>query len=82
MSMPKFSQKAQAQKAQSDAFVKRMPSRSLGDMPGQRFARARSDNPPAPLARTAEFVEPDQSDLGSPVLFVKIFRFSHTPNHI
>jgi hypothetical protein len=34
MSMPKFSQKAQAQKAQSDAFVKRMPSRSLGDMPG------------------------------------------------
>jgi hypothetical protein len=35
MSMSKFSQKAQAQKAQSDAFVKRMPSRSLGDMPGR-----------------------------------------------
>src|SRR5216683_6351368 len=34
-----------------------------------------------PLARTAEFVEPDQSDSTSPVLFAKIFLFSYPPNH-
>src|SRR5580693_7214356 len=33
-------------------------------------------------ARTAEFVEPDQSDSTSPVPFAKIFLFSRTPNHI
>ena len=33
------------------------------------------------LARTAEFVEPDQADLPCPVLFAKIFRFRRCPNH-
>jgi hypothetical protein len=33
------------------------------------------------LARTAEFVEPDQSDLPCPVPFAKIFRFVPDPNH-
>ena len=34
------------------------------------------------FARTGEFVETNQSDLGSPVPFAKIFLFSHPPNHI
>jgi hypothetical protein len=34
---------------------------------------------PTPLARNGEFVEPDQADLGSPVLFEKIFRFPPPP---
>src|SRR5437868_13233572 len=33
-------------------------------------------------ARTGEFVELDQRDLGRPVLFAKIFGFSGTPNHL
>src|SRR5215210_5351157 len=32
-------------------------------------------------ARASEFVEPDQCDLGRPVLFGKIFWFSPAPNH-
>jgi hypothetical protein len=38
--------------------------------------------PPFRLARTAEFVEADQSDSPSPVSFQKIFRFSFYPNQI
>jgi hypothetical protein len=37
---------------------------------------------PFGLARTAEFVEADQNDPPSPVLFQKIFGFSFYPNHI
>jgi hypothetical protein len=37
---------------------------------------------PFGLARTAEFVEADQNDPPSPVLFRKIFRFAATPNQI
>src|ERR1700730_1442093 len=33
------------------------------------------------LARKAEFVEANQSDLPSPVLLEKIFRFAADPNH-
>jgi hypothetical protein len=33
-------------------------------------------------ARNGEFVEPDQGDLGRPVLAQKIFPFSSGPNHI
>jgi hypothetical protein len=32
------------------------------------------------FARNGEIVEPDQSDLGCPVLFAKIFLFFRTPN--
>jgi hypothetical protein len=35
-----------------------------------------------PLARTAEFIETNQCDLGSPVLFAKIFRFTRRANHL
>src|SRR5450631_1413033 len=35
-----------------------------------------------PLARTGEFVETNQSDLGSPVPFAKIFRFTRRANHL
>jgi hypothetical protein len=34
------------------------------------------------IARKLEFVEPDQSDLGSPVPLAKIFRFALDPNHL
>jgi len=44
----------------------------IGGIGGRRFE----------AARTAEFVEPDQSDSTSPVLFEKIFLFSHPPNHL
>src|ERR1700677_4936260 len=33
-------------------------------------------------ARSTQFVEPDQSDLGRPVLCAKIFRFTFDPNHL
>ena len=33
------------------------------------------------LVRAAEFLEADQGDLGRPVLFAKIFRFTLCPNH-
>jgi len=39
-------------------------------------------NPHTALARTAEFVEPDQADSTSPVPFAKIFLFPHPPNHL
>jgi hypothetical protein len=34
------------------------------------------------FARTGEFVETNQSDLGSPVPFAKIFRFTRRANHL
>jgi hypothetical protein len=34
------------------------------------------------LARTAKFVEADQGDSTSPVIFAKIFSFPPTPNQI
>jgi hypothetical protein len=34
------------------------------------------------LPRKNEFVEPDQRDLGRPVLFAKIFQFPSDPNHL
>ena len=34
------------------------------------------------VARIREFVEPDQRDAGSPVLFAKIFPFPPDPNQI
>src|ERR1700684_1178252 len=37
---------------------------------------------PTNSARSTQFVEPDQSDLGRPVLFAKIFRFTFDPNHL
>jgi hypothetical protein len=53
--------------------------------------RARLSSSHAPLLKgvgedlrvePGEFVEPDQSDLGSPVLFPKIFPFPSDPNQI
>jgi hypothetical protein len=42
---------------------------------GRAFARRYG------LARNGGFVEPDQADATSPVLFAKIFLFSYPPNH-
>src|SRR5229473_5441143 len=47
--------------------------------PHPGFRGAPSGYSATPLARTAEFIEPDQADATSPVLFAKIFRFSHPP---
>ena len=33
-------------------------------------------------ARKSQFREPDQADLGSPVVAQKIFRFTESPNHL
>ena len=37
---------------------------------------------PNGLARSGRFLEPDQCDLGSPVPFAKIFRFTRRANHL
>src|SRR3984885_7855951 len=37
---------------------------------------------PTPPARSGRFVQLDQPDLGRPVLFAKIFRFTSDPNHL
>ena len=37
---------------------------------------------PTTPARAGQFVELDQSDLGRPVPFAKIFRFTFDPNHL
>jgi hypothetical protein len=39
-------------------------------------------SPPFGLARNGEFIETNQSDLGSPVPFAKIFRFTRRANHL
>ena len=36
----------------------------------------------SPPARSERFIEPDQSDLGRPVTFAKIFPFPSDPNHL
>jgi hypothetical protein len=49
-------------------------SRSEVALPRQASLRA--------FARSGRFVEPDQRDLGGPVLFAKIFPFTADPNQL
>ncbi len=79
----------QEARAQSEEVVSHRCYSSWPGIAAEGRRRLRSPMPGSSMfpfrlnrARTAEFIEADQADLGRPALFAKIFPFSADPNHL